>query len=192
MIATHRAPLGGLALALTLAACEGSPAGTDTDSSETATSTTAPRDPVPLVDLPAWQEAEAIDDPLADHRPDPDVCPTGSVFMESLEVEIDTNFCTYAMLRWPALVEVPAGSDITLSFRHYDLIAAAPATAHVALLVDTTIVWEQTITIPGPAQVVNETVTVDQAFPIGAPVYFHLHNHGQNNYILSSITTTPP
>lgn len=186
-------------VALALGACEG---GHDTSASASATTaagestsegaTTAAQEPVALVEIAAWQAVDPAVDPLASHRPDPANCPFGSIYVEGGELEIDTNFCTYAMIQWPARVDVAAGSELTLSLRHYDLTAAAPAVAHLALVVGDDVVWERELAIPGPAEVVVAPIPITAAFAAGAPVYLHLHNHGQNTYILSSITATPP
>lgn len=192
-----RSPVLSFALSSALLACEGTPgadasASVGTGESTSEGATTAAQEPVPLVAITAWQEVDAAVDPLADHRPEPAHCPFGSVFVEGEELEIDTNFCTYAMIGWPALVDVDAGSELTLTLRHYDLTAAAPAIAHIALVVDDAVVWERELAIPGPAEVIVETIPIATSFAAGAPIYFHLHNHGQNTYILSSIATRPP
>ena len=134
---------------------------------------------------------EATADPLADHRPAPVDCGLAGIFLEGDELDIDTNFCNYAMIEQPGLVEVKEGATITLSMRHFDLTAAEPATAHVALLLGETIAWERTLVIPGPAEVITLDIDAPIDHPLGAPVRFHLHNHGQNTWTLSSITVTP-
>ncbi|MCB9565889.1 MAG: hypothetical protein H6710_01455 [Myxococcales bacterium] len=194
--APHRSPsprlVGVAPLALALA-CAAGPQGTTEGASEAsgASSTGPAGEPAELVIADAWEQVDGASDPLADHRPDPVECGLAGIFVESGELEIDTNFCNYAMVVQPGLVPVPAGSTLTIKLRHYDLTAAAPASAHVALLIGGEIVWEKMIVIPGPAEVISVDVPAPTAQPAGVPVHFHLHNHGQNNWILTGVTVTP-
>lgn len=183
------APL--LALA---SACQGgatsSDTGTDTSGTETSEAST-PAEPMQLVRADAWVAVEEPADPLASHRPEPVDCGLGGLFVEGEELEIDTNFCNYGMLEQPGLAKIPAGATLTLAMRHFDLTAPEPATAHVALLLGDVIAWERTLIIPGPAEVITVDFEAPMAFPKGGPIRFHLHNHGQNTWILTGVTVTP-
>jgi hypothetical protein len=182
--------LGACAGGESMTAATDSSVGSDATSSGAA-STTAAAEPEPLTLNDLWVQMEAAADPLADHRPDPVDCGIAGIFLEGEELDIDTNFCNYAMIEQPGLVEVKEGATITLSMRHFDLTAAEPATAHVALLLGETIAWERTLVIPGPAEVITVDFDAPVDHPLGAPVRFHLHNHGQNSWTLSSIMVTP-
>ncbi len=195
-----RAPLLALALALALtpaAACQGgtpssTETGTGTDSQGSGSSSTGtPAEPMQLVRADAWVAVEKIADPLADHRPEPVDCSLGGLLVEGEELDIDTNLCNYAMLEQPGLAEIPEGATLTLAMRHFDLTAPEPATAHVALLLGDVIAWERTLIIPGPAEVITTDFPAPMAYAKGEPVRFHLHNHGQNTWILTGVTVTP-
>ncbi len=160
--------------------------------STAATPTSGVEDPtegemVALVSAMAWLPVAAADDPLAQHRPATVVCPLGGWLYEPQGLEINTSQCNYAMFGQPAQVAVVAGARVTASFYHFDLISEAPATAHVALLIGDAVVWEQEIAIPGKANAYVSDVPLKFAIEAGTPVYFHLHNHGQNTWTLGAI-----
>jgi hypothetical protein len=142
---------------------------------------------VPLVDPMAWVQVPAPQDPLADHRPDVVECPIGGWLFEPQGFEVNTLQCNYAMFSAPSQTAVIAGSRVVATLYHFDLVAAEPATAHLALLLGDTILWETMVAIPGKADAFNVDVVVDTTVPAGTPVYFHLHNHGQNTWTVGAI-----
>ncbi len=197
---TRGAP-GARALCLLVAlcgACSDDAGSTSADASDTADAGGA-REWRPVIDHEAWQAVGAADDPFADHRPPEDEleCGLAGWLIESGTLEVDTNQCNYVTLTQPALVDMTPDTPMRLELRYFDLIAPAPATAHVALQVGDAIVWERELTIPGPAMVLQEDeLTAGVDAPAGTPVYFHLHNHGQNTYTLDEVeaevvVTTP-
>ena len=142
---------------------------------------------VPLVSPMLWQPVPAPDDPLATHRPAEVVCPLGGWLYEAQGLEVNTSQCNYGMFSQPSQVAIVPGARFTASLYHFDLLAEAPASAHVALLVGDALVWEQDIAIPGKANAYTIDLTLDFTAPAGTPVYFHLHNHGQNTWTLGAI-----
>jgi hypothetical protein len=193
-----RRPTWLLALAV---ACGGGPGfapttGTDTGTaagtSSSSGSSTGAVDPtggefVPLVDPMAWTPVPAQDDPLADHRPADVQCPIGGWLFEPQGFEVNTLQCNYAMFSAPAQAAVVAGNRVVATLYHFDLVAAEPASAHVALLIGDTILWQTDVAIPGKANAFNVDVVADTTVPAGTPVYFHLHNHGQNTWTLGAV-----
>lgn len=143
---------------------------------------------MPLADPTLWTLVEAADDPLAAHRPATVVCPPGLGWLvEAQGIEVNTQSCTYAMFSQPALAAVVPGARIVGSLYYFDLTADAPATAHVALQVGDTVIWEREIAIPGPADAFAIDVPAGFSAAEGTPVYFHLHNHGQNTWTLGKL-----
>lgn len=142
---------------------------------------------VALVDPTAWAQVPAPQDPLADHRPAEVQCPIGGWLYEPQGFEVNTLMCNYAMFSAPSQAAVLAGSRVVATLYHFDLVAAEPATAHVALLLGELLLWETEVEIPGKANAFNIDVVVDATIPAGTPVYFHLHNHGQNTWTLGAI-----
>jgi len=144
----------------------------------------------PLTATEAWEEVAAEDDPAAD-RPDTINCPTGSWIQEDLagepSVEIDTGLCNYLALGQPALTELEEGDTLHLRLWHLELYSDSASLAHAALYVADSLVWEEDIPIPSDAGMVRPEILVEEDTEAGAPVVFHLHNHGFNTWNLLTV-----
>jgi hypothetical protein len=70
---------------------------------------------------------------------------------------------------------------------HFDLDAPSPAEGEARLLFGACPAWSKTVQIPSPAAVYTETFDSPCAIDEGDSVYFHLHNHGQNNWQLKEV-----
>lgn len=157
----------------------------------------APEDPpdaeiegtmVDLVTAQRWLPLAAEDDPFADHRPEAVECVLGLGWLfEATALEVNTGICTYGAFGQETLVEVVPGAELSLSLYHFDLLAPAPATAHVAVMVGEHVIFEREVAIPGKAEVFTVDLVADFALPAGSPVVFHLHNHGQNTWTFASL-----
>ena len=147
----------------------------------------------PLVEKDAWVPVDAANDPFAGHRPAAEVdCRRGLGWLvEDQGFEIRTLGCNYAMFSQPSRAPIAPGDLVVAMLYHFDLVAAEPATAHVALAIGERVIWEKTVEIPGRANVFNIEVPADFSAPAGTPVYFHLHNHGRNNWTLASMGVAP-
>lgn len=141
-----------------------------------------------LIDHQAWTQLDAAGDPLADHRPSIVECGLGGWYLEDETLEIDTNLCNYLALAQPSLAAITEGRTLRIEFYYFNLVAPEPALAHVAVLVDGQLLWEDEIEIPGDAQVVELEIDSPLSAPIGAELVFHLHNHGQNTWVLQGIS----
>lgn len=149
-----------------------------------------------LIDHEAWQILAADGDPLADHRPETIDCGLAGWYVEVSEpdtskLEVDTNFCNYLAVGQPSLVALEQGQIVELIFYHFDLVAPEPALAHVAILIDDQVLWEQEIAIPGDATVFQEEFASPISAELGSQVVFHLHNHGQNTWVLQDLIAIP-
>lgn len=145
-----------------------------------------------LTDNRGWTAINATDDPLPDHQPATISCGVAGWYVEYDTLEIDTGRCDYPLIEHPALIAVPADSDLTTQLRYYGLDAPEPAEAHVAILVGDQVQWETMVAIPQPAQVLDLGWHTPSAIEVGDPVRFHLHNHGQNHWGLSAIMAQVP
>ncbi|MCA9688678.1 MAG: hypothetical protein KC636_03665 [Myxococcales bacterium] len=171
-------PRSAWIIALALACATSSPAETEDEATGEAKVLRA------LIDAAAWSATTPEDDPFAAHRPAEVDCGLAGWTVEGGILEIDTNYCDYVTLQQSSLVAVEVGDVIDLELGHFDLTAPAPTQAHYAVQLGEVVIWERELSIPRPGTVYRETITASQAFPAGAPVYVHLHNHGQNNYQL--------
>lgn len=136
----------------------------------------------PLVDLTAWGPVAEADDPWANERPADAVCDAGYLY-EDMVFEVDTEICTFGTFVQPSLLPVRAGQHIELILLHDNLYSPdGEAEAHVAIGLGGEMVWETAIPIPILQGLVRPTFEAPLDLPAGAPVHFHVHNHGYNNY----------
>ncbi|MEZ4470102.1 MAG: hypothetical protein R3F60_04695 [bacterium] len=66
-----------------------------------------------------------------------------------------------------------------------------PAEAHVALGLGDDTLWQATVPIPSAARVEAVEVALPASHPAGAPVVFHVHNHGANSWFITQVEVTP-
>lgn len=137
-----------------------------------------------LVPLEGWTSVARADDPFVT---DPEAAPAcvGPGFRletDFQQLEFDTGLCNWTTLTGSALFNVREGQELQLEFSHYNLDAAAPATAELQLRFLDCDVWAKQIAIPGAADVYKEQFASPCALKAGESVLFHLHNHGQNTY----------
>jgi hypothetical protein len=139
----------------------------------------------PLSDLEFLNEAE---DPLSSHRPSQVVCNnlTG-YYREEDALEVDTARCNYLSVAERARRDAKAGESLETEISHFDLTAPEPATAHLALLVREHVIFEQTVEIPGPGNVIAVSVPLPVDVATGDRIGIHLHNHGQNTWNVGPI-----
>lgn len=141
-----------------------------------------------ITETSAWAFLPADKDPLKVERPATIACGIAGWGPENGKLEIDTARCNYLAVGQPALSGASIGSRIIGKISHYDLTFPEPALAHTALFVGGKLLWERTVAIPGPADVIDVDASVTSAFSAGVPVVFHLHNHGQNNWQLAPLS----
>lgn len=138
----------------------------------------------PLVDATQWAAVEPIADPVAEHQP-PDIqCPTGSWREEAGSFEVETGYCNYALFHQPLLQAIPAGARTRILAWHDVLAADSQAQGHIALAIDSALVWSETVEIPSEPRLFDVWIPIDEAVPAGAEVILHLHNHGYNTWNL--------
>jgi hypothetical protein len=149
----------------------------------------------PLVDWNAWELVSASEDPFDDRPADPS-CPTGAYMPEVLSGEdvfsVNTGACSYITARQPALRDVEQGESLVARVWHFALNASESATGHVSLRLGESTLLDETVPIPSPGGLLAIQQVADSAFPEGTPVYFHLHNHGDNSWSLVELSAGPP
>lgn len=151
-----------------------------------------PREEVSLIDLEAFEIVSgASDDPYRDHFTDQTCEPVATgfeLFGGEASYGIDSDRCMYVTIAQPAATHVDEGDLLHVRMWHFELEAAAPATATVALALDGTTVWERFLEIPGPSGLDVPYFDAPTDVPEGATVAFHVRNHGRNSYSLLEIT----
>jgi hypothetical protein len=141
-----------------------------------------------------WLTLGPDEDPFAD-RPATFYCVSAAVMAETLMEErvlsVDTGHCEYLTAKQVTQREVRAGENIKVRLWHFALSAAEPAEAHAVVRVDSLAVLDERVAIPQPGGLISRVTTVERTIPAGAPVYFHLHNHGANSWSLVEVSAGP-
>lgn len=143
-----------------------------------------PLHPVQLIDNESWEHYPPEEDPLRDHQPPEIMCSLAGWFVERDALEVNTGECNYVLAQHPALVDVPEGAMVEAQLYYYDLIAPEPAVAHIAVLFGDDLQWETELDIPRPGNVELIEFNATRALSAGEPIRLHLHNHGQNTWLL--------
>ena len=160
-----------------------------TTSADAMTTDGSTEEVVSLAIPSAWTPSAPADDPFLDERPADVACATGWGEEGGL-FEVNTDACAYGAFTQPSLASIEPGDAIELVLVHDALAADAPATAHVALAIGDAIAWTESIAIPGEADILRPQWVADEVQPVGAPLHFHVHNHGANSYRLVALTRT--
>lgn len=168
----------------------GSDAPADAESAADAGSD--PRVELPLLDHKSWRNYDASLDPLKSHQPAVLECNIAGWFIERGQLEVSTADCNYALLEHPSLLDLDADTEVLLELYHFDLNAPEPAEAHVALLFGDELQWETLIPVPLPGNVQQVSFRATRALRVGDAIRFHLHNHGQNSWLLRSVHALLP
>ena len=182
------APFAGWPLALALAACDAAPGASVASDAGAEAAADVLLNEVSVIDHQGWEVYAPELDPLPGHQPEQIDCSIPGWFIERGFLEINTGACNYALLEHPSLLDVPKGAEVKFDLWHFDLLAAEPATAHVALLFGDTLQWEADIAIPQLGTVRTESFRATRSLAAGEPIRFHLHNHGQNTWTLGEVT----
>ncbi len=169
---------------------EADPSTASASSSGAGTSTGETGEPVSLVTPEAWTRSEG-DDPFIGEQPAVVQCDAGWGEEDGV-FEVNTEVCDYGVFVQGALASIEEGDVLELVLVHDALFADGPAEAHMAIAVGAEIVWSETRALPYAADVLRPSWVASAAQPVGAPVYFHVHNHGANSYRLVDLTRARP
>lgn len=148
---------------------------------------------VSLVEAQAWDITSRSRDNHLEHRPAQVECPRDTGWLvEEDELEIRTANCNYLSLSQQSLLTMAAGTELELTLSHSALDFNAPATAHWAVSVAGTVVWEANIPIPSDSQIIREKLELPVAVAAGDDIIVHLHNHGNNAWTVHSMEALVP
>ena len=120
-------------------------------------------EPVALLDPVALTPVDAASDPLAHHRPPEVDCPSATWGPEGGGFEIQTGACNYGAFEQPLPMSVEAGDALHIIVWHDTIDLPEPATAHVAVWLGRTVVWEAEFAIPAPSRSFEVTVPIEDA-----------------------------
>lgn len=149
---------------------------------------------VSLIDPYAWTQLGPEED-LFEDRPEDVECAVDAAAAELLGGEIafgvDTGRCSYVTARQVTREHVAAGETIIVRLWHFELNAPKTGKAHAVVDVDGLRLLDERVPIPAPGGLIRATVPLERTIAAGAPVHFHLHNHGANSWALVEISTGP-
>jgi hypothetical protein len=139
-----------------------------------------------------WTAVAPEADPFAAMRPDGASCLPGSFRFELISnersLEVRTAQCSYLTVSQPVQTAVQRGDELYIRLVHFQLTAPANAEVYMAVSFDDCIIWEARRRIPAPSELIIERFASPIDVPEGAPVYFHLQNHGANSYHLIEVS----
>ena len=142
----------------------------------------------------SWTRLDVGTDPFTDRPVTVDCRPDGvaaELLADERVLGVDTGFCSYLTAQQATRRAVAAGEVIKVRLWHFELSAPEPAEAHAVILVDGLSVLDEHIPIPSPGGLIVRQLRVERDVPVGAPVYFHLHNHGANSWALVEVSSGP-
>jgi hypothetical protein len=181
MVTVRRYGLGA-ALALSLLGCGDAP--------QDAPPPDEVRAPFLLFAASAWAPVEASEDPFAD-RPADARCGPGGTKVEGDAFEVETDLCPYLTATQTTAAALRAGDRVELVVWHLVLTASVAAEAHVAVRIGDALPFERRVPIPSREEIYAEVWTLDAPLPAGSRAWFHLHNHGSNNWNLGRVRVVP-
>jgi len=153
---------------------------------------------VSLIDNWAWTLVAVAEDPfVVDGGPAPDLCPESELQAEDtpdgIWFDISTEGCAWATIRQPLLRAVAPGDQVRVTVVHFEIEAGdTDYTLRVALGDEAEAIWTETVELGEGYELIEATVTVDGDHPEGAPIYYHVGNHGENNWSLVAIDLLVP
>lgn len=147
-----------------------------------------PKEPAPLVSATGWSRVDLAEDPYADRYPGEGACPETAFQVEEIGGEmslgVDGQNCAFLTVRQPTLAEIEEGDLIFLRLWHYELSGLKASTATLTLSIDGQAVLERHIPVPSDSELITTYLDAPFEAPAGAPVIFHVENHGTNSYNL--------
>jgi len=156
--------------------------------------------PVPrisLVDMFAWNIVDSATDPWASSAPVDGICDEEAIKGESTPdgdwFDVNTSFCDYVTVVQPLVVDIEAEADLYIGIYHFVLEEAeGPFHFGVAIGDPAEVVWETTYEPDGDTGTISESWKAERAYTKGEAIYYHLSNHGSNNWSLTELTKSAP
>lgn len=149
-----------------------------------------------LVDNTLWTLVPMASDPWATSRDDDTKpCEELDVGVETLPdgiwFDIITKNCNYATVSQPLLIDVPAGSELTVRIWHF-AITTTSGTYTLAFQVgeQNNLLWSSTKDVPTDSGLIYATFRTEKALNAGATLYYHISNHGDNSWSLVELSAT--
>lgn len=141
-----------------------------------------------LVHNALWTPVSGQDDPFGSLAGG---CAPDSFGEESLGGElvfyVRTERCTPLTVTQRSRAAVQAGATLRVRAYHFPLTAPEGAVATLVLRLGEDEIFREEIPIPSDQQELTSTWSAPRSVPEGTPVWFHVENHGANEYALISV-----
>lgn len=147
-------------------------------------------DPNSLVDHAAWQPLDASADPFPD-RPAQVTCPSTAYGIDAGAFGVYTGDCNYITASQTILLPLEPGDVIEVEAGYGTLLSEQPAVGHMEITLPGLVLLDIEVAIPGPPQYFVKQIPVTSSFPAGAPILFHVHNHGPNSWRVLRVERKP-
>ena len=148
--------------------------------------------PIDVVDNDLWSFVSEENDPFRAVRDPEAECNPLGVSVEGGGLEVQTDGCVFVTMTQPAQYKAKQRHQLDILTYHSALFSDPDSLGYMAVAIGEDIVWEQTVPIPGDADVYSVTLESFPALSVGTPVYFHVHNHGANSWKLAHIRLVAP
>lgn len=152
---------------------------------------------VSLVEPEAWRVAEEEDDPFWAERPsgtEPCVefwteVEDSAPVIDGQWFKLDTSACNYLTATQPLLEDVKKGDTLEVLMHHYAIIFGEGSYKLAVQIGDSeTVAWSKmTSSVPLAQTWIQETFSAPVAAPAGTPIYWHVENHGKNEWSVFDI-----
>lgn len=146
-----------------------------------------------LVDHHTWTVLSDSEDPFIAKKPMEAPCTPESIgyedFAEEPSFTVKSMGCAYVTVQQKCITGMCPGENLHMRLWHYNLTNIdGAAEAYGALRVDGKTIWEETIPIPSNSELIYPYIALDTELAEGAPIEFHLQNHGMNSWNLIELS----
>jgi hypothetical protein len=148
-----------------------------------------------LVDHASVRLTPIAEDPFVPTEPGRGACMEREVYYELFGVEpsvtIDTFDCSWATAEWSAVEAVSAGEPLNVRIWYFSQMSFEVAEAEVLVAVGGDVLYRTTVPLPATSGgLLAPTVPAPVDIPAGAPLRWHLSNHGPNTWNLIELTVS--
>ena len=148
-----------------------------------------------LVDPNSWQALDQSRDPYKKNK-DSKLCEKDGDFKTELlgglkVFAIRTDYCNYLTVGQKSLGSIKKGDEINFRFYHFPLKKPEGESAFVSVKIESQVIWEKSFKIPVSAKFEKAKVKAEKEYPKGSKIYFHVNNHGQNEYVFVELSLIP-
>ena len=147
----------------------------------------------PLSSPDLWAVTDALIPGVPTPAADGSFCSTEGYKAEQLGsayvFSVLTLFCNHLSVTQPTLTEIKTGETLRMKLWHSQLTAPVDSAAHVLIGVGDLTLWEEIYPIPTLEGSLNTSYwDAPHDIPAGTPLFFHVRNHGANEYSLVEIS----